>query len=100
MPSIEIFGFYFFFWSNEFIGGRLEPLHIHVSKGAPSKDAPKWWINKNGEVMLARDYNFQRYGIKDSDITTIEKIIHDNYRSFYEMWANHFIGENIEFKDF
>jgi hypothetical protein len=44
MPSFDLFGFKFFFFSNEFVvGNTLEPVHIHVTDGSiMEKNAPKW----------------------------------------------------------
>jgi hypothetical protein len=44
MPSFDLFGFKFFFFSNEFVAGdTLEPVHIHVTDGSiMEKNAPKW----------------------------------------------------------
>ncbi len=54
MPSLpSLFGFKVFFWSNE--GKPLEPVHVHVSKNLPSKNATKFWILSNGKVELAEN---------------------------------------------
>jgi len=45
MPSFDLWGFKFYFYSNEFVirDEKLEPVHIHVVKGSEMvKDAPKW----------------------------------------------------------
>jgi hypothetical protein len=35
MPSFDLFGFKFFFFSNEFVSSdTLEPVHIHVTDGS------------------------------------------------------------------
>lgn len=52
MPSFPgLLGFKVFIWSNE--SKPLEPVHIHVLKGIPSKSATKFWILSNGKVELA-----------------------------------------------
>jgi hypothetical protein len=45
MPNfITIFGYNIYFWSNE--NKPLEPVHVHISKGNPTSNATKYWINK------------------------------------------------------
>ena len=47
MPRIFRFGEYWiYFWTNE--NKPLEPVHIHVAKGAPTANATKIWITSTG----------------------------------------------------
>lgn len=47
MPQIFRFGEYWiYFWTNE--NQPLEPIHIHVAKGAPTANATKIWITSTG----------------------------------------------------
>ena len=47
MPQVFKIGSYWvYFWSNE--NDPLEPVHVHVSQGAPSANATKIWITKAG----------------------------------------------------
>lgn len=57
MPSIfNAFGYSVYFWINE--GNPLEPIHIHVSKGSPNSNAPKFWLTTSGAFIPDRtDYN-------------------------------------------
>lgn len=57
MPNVfEAFGYSVYFWSLE--GNPLEPIHIHISKGVPSQNAPKFWLTKYGALIPAKtDYN-------------------------------------------
>lgn len=51
MPKVllDFLGLCFFFWSNEFSGsGMTEPIHIHVARGKPTRDATKIWITRDG----------------------------------------------------
>ena len=52
MPQVFKVGSYWvYFWSNE--GEPMEPIHVHVSKGRPSKNAAKIWLTKSGGCILA-----------------------------------------------
>lgn len=100
MPKFQVMEFMFFFWSNEFVGESvLEPVHIHVCVGKPSSDAPKWWVG-NGKIVRAdENTNLKAYGIKPSDIKTIEKLITRNTDLIINMWKNHFGADKISFHE-
>lgn len=54
MPKIFKVGSYWvYFWSNE--SNPLEPVHIHISEGAPSENATKVWITKTRKCLLAHN---------------------------------------------
>ena len=54
MPQIFKIGSYtVYFWMNE--GIPLEPVHVHVAKGIPSKNATKIWITKHGKCLLCNN---------------------------------------------
>lgn len=100
MPSIKILGYNLFFWSNEYAGGDLEPVHIHVCRGEQKKDAPKWWVGYGKRISRADDGgNYERFGLKESDIRQIEEIIRDNSLTIIEMWMEHFGDEGITFHE-
>ena len=45
MPQVFKIGSYWvYFWANE--NDPLEPIHVHVSQGAPSSNATKIWITR------------------------------------------------------
>lgn len=49
MPSIfNVFGYKIYFWSNE----NGEPIHVHICKGVPRKNATKVWLTKEGKVKI------------------------------------------------
>ena len=55
MPQVFRIGSYWvYFWSNE--NDPLEPLHVHVSEGAPNANATKIWITKAGKCYLCQKY--------------------------------------------
>ena len=59
MPQVfVILGYIVYFWSNE----NDEPIHVHVCKGSPQKDATKVWITEDGAVL---EHNKSRIPKKD-----------------------------------
>ena len=42
-----------YFWANE--NDPLEPIHVHVSQGAPSSNATKIWITRAGKCYLCHN---------------------------------------------
>lgn len=84
MPSLFcIDGYKVYFCSNE----CGEPIHVHVSRGRPSKDAPKFWILSDGSVVPASNYN-----IKANDLRKIINSIYTNKRWIIGMWILTFNG--------
>lgn len=54
MPQVFRLGSYWvYFWSNE--GRPLEPIHVHISQGAPSENSTKIWITSAGKTLLANN---------------------------------------------
>lgn len=54
MPQIFRIGEYWiYFWTNE--NEPLEPVHIHVAKGAPTANATKIWITSTGHCLLCNN---------------------------------------------
>ena len=52
MPNLfTIMGYKVFFWSNE----SGEPIHVHISKGQPNKNATKIWLTRSGGCILANN---------------------------------------------
>lgn len=48
MPQVFKIGSYWvYFWSDE--NEPLEPVHVHIAKGSPVKNATKVWITKYGK---------------------------------------------------
>lgn len=53
MPQVFRMGSYLvYFWSDEC--NPLEPVHVHVSAGEPTRDATKIWLTKAGGVLLEK----------------------------------------------
>ena len=65
MPQVFKIGSYWvYFWANE--NDPLEPVHVHVSKGAPQPNATKIWITKSGKCLLANNNsNIEKHTLND-----------------------------------
>lgn len=87
MPKalLDFIGYSFFFWSNESSGNHLEPIHIHVSKGKPTKDATKIWIKPNGIELCHNNSK-----IPAKDLTLIMKYIAQNRDKIIGKWYQFF----------
>ena len=54
MPRVfKVGSYWIYFWSNE--NHPLEPVHVHVSQGAPSGNATKIWITRAGKCYLCHN---------------------------------------------
>lgn len=71
-------GYRFHFFSNE--GDLLEPVHIHVNRGA---DDAKFWLHP--EVALA--YN---HGFKARHLKQLAAVIEERRAEIEEAWNDHF----------
>lgn len=83
MPKalLDFLGYSFFFWSNE----GNEPIHIHVCKGAPSPNATKFWITKNGIELV-----HNKSQIPESDLKKIVRYILQNRSRIITAWFDFF----------
>ena len=82
MPSLfSIFGYKVYFWSNE----NDEPIHVHVCKGSPQKDATKVWITEDGPVL---EHNKSK--IPKKDLKRILAWIAMNDELIIKKWQFHF----------
>jgi hypothetical protein len=80
-------GMIFFFWSNEFSGSWLEPIHIHVCKGKKQKEkSTKIWIKGNGELEVAN--NDSRLTAKE--LSAALEYIKLNRGDIIERWYDYF----------
>lgn len=83
MPSIAHYlGYSIYFWSNE----SGEPVHVHVTKGNPSKSATKIWLTQSGGAVVAN--NSSRIGKKD--LSLILDYITANYFYILQRWILYF----------
>lgn len=87
MPQIfKIGSFLVFFWANEQM--PLEPIHVHVCEGTPTKDATKIWITKAGGCYLA--HNNSR--IDNKTLKEIQRVICARNKEIIQKWIS-FFGE-------
>ena len=85
MPRLfSILGYSVYFWSNESV--PLEPVHVHVSKGAANPNATKVWIKKDGSVII--ENNNSR--IPQKVLNTICKALEANADEIVTSWIQYF----------
>ena len=75
-----------YFWSNE--SQPLEPVHIHVTLGAPSAVATKIWITKAGKCLLANNISL----IDERILRNIMRIVEARSEDVIQKWYD-FFGE-------
>ena len=66
----------------------LEPIHVHVSQGAPSSNATKIWITRAGKCYLCHNNS----GIPPRVLRNIMAIIEARSEEVIAKWKN-FFGE-------
>jgi len=82
LPQVfVILGYIVYFWSNE----NDEPIHVHVCKGSPQKDATKVWITEDGPVL---EHNKSK--IPKKDLKRILAWIAMNDELIIKKWQFHF----------
>ena len=82
MPQVfVILGYIVYFWSNE----NDEPIHVHVCKGSPQKDATRVWITEDGPVL---EHNKSK--IPKKDLKRILAWIAMNDELIIKKWQFHF----------
>ncbi len=87
MPQVFKIGSYWvYFWANE--NKPLEPIHVHVSTGAPTSNATKIWITKSGGCYLEHN-NSQ---IPDRVLKNIMAVIEARSEEVIAKWKE-FFGE-------
>ncbi len=90
MPSIfEIFGYKIYFWSNE----NNEPIHVHISKGIPSKNATKVWLTQSGGCILANNNS----RVKNNDLNNLLDAITSNYFFIIAEWKKFNCTDEVKF---
>jgi hypothetical protein len=87
MPQIfKIGGYLVYFWANENL--PLEPIHVHVSKGIPTKNATKIWITKAGKCLICNNNS----KISRNELHYIQAIIETRVDDVITKWIE-FFGE-------
>ena len=85
MPQVLRIGPYLvYFWSNE--SNPLEPVHVHISSGAPSADATKLWITETGKTLICHN----RSKIPERLLRNLQRVIESNSASIIDAWLKHF----------
>ena len=85
MPQVfKIGSFWVYFWSNE--NDPLEPIHVHVSQGSPSKNATKIWITQSGKTLLCNNNST----IPDITLRNIMRIIEARNAEVVQKWIDYF----------
>ncbi len=81
MPQIcKLLGYLIFFWSHE----TGEPVHVHVCKGKPVKDATKIWIEDEPRI----EHNKSK--IPQKDLNRILQWLSANKNFVINKWNEHF----------
>lgn len=81
MPQVfKIAGYVFYFWVNE--SDPLEPVHIHVAKGAPTPNATKIWITKSGKCLLCNNNS----KIPEKQLRVFMQVIEARNKSILDLW--------------
>lgn len=82
MPNLyEIFGYKIYIWTYE--SRPLEPVHVHICKGRPTKTATKIWITRNGKTIKC--HNKSR--VPEHELNKIRRFIEKNAMSIVESWV-------------
>ena len=85
MPQVFKIGSYWvYFWSNE--NDPLEPVHVHISQGAPTAYATKIWLTKAGGCYLCHN-NSQ---IPERTLNNLMKVIEARSNEVLQKWQAHF----------
>lgn len=85
MPQIfKIGGYWVYFWANE--NDPLEPVHVHVSEGAPRANGTKIWITRAGKCYLAHNNS----SIPPHVLRNIMKIIEARSDEVVRKWTDYF----------
>ena len=85
MPQLLRVGPYtIYFWSNE--NEPLEPVHVHITEGRPTRDATKIWISSTGKVLLCHN----RSKIPERVLNRMLRVVEANSAEFVKAWIEHF----------
>ena len=82
----DFLGMSFYFWSNESSGRNLEPIHIHICKGAPTDNATKIWIRQDGSLELCHNNS----KLSSLELSRSMEYIKANFDSIVAEWYRHF----------
>ena len=85
MPQLLRVGPYtIYFWSNE--SEPLEPVHVHIADGRPTRDATKIWITATGRALLCHN----KSKIPERVLNRLLRVVEANAEEFVREWHDHF----------
>lgn len=85
MPQVFKVGSYWvYFWANE--NDPLEPIHVHVSQGSPTKKSTKIWITRAGKCYLANNDS----NIPERVLRNIMAVIEARSNEVISKWTDFF----------
>lgn len=85
MPQVFKMGPYLvYFWSNE--NEPLEPVHVHISRGVPSKNSTKVWLTKSGGALLVGNDSAIPFNVLRNIMDAIEA----RHEYIVARWLKHF----------
>ena len=86
MPQVFKIGSYWvFFWANE--NKPLEPIHVHISQGAPAASATKVWVTKTGKCLLCNNNSKIPTNILRNIILVIEARSDEVIKKWYDFFG-------------
>ena len=90
MPDLfRIGGYQVYFWSNE----NLEPIHVHITEGKPTKTATKIWLTSTGGCIVANNNS----RIPQKKLNDIMEVIEAQFFFICAKWKDHFKTDDIKF---
>jgi hypothetical protein len=88
MPKVlmDYLGFVFYFWSNEFSGKNLEPIHVHISRGKQTSNSTKVWIKPDGSLEVANNNS----ELSQKELSAVLEYIETNKNDIIAEWYKFF----------
>lgn len=90
LPSLfTVSGYTIFFWS----GDMNEPIHVHISKGHPTKNATKIWLTKSGGCIISNNNSH----IPTNELNELLMFISAQFFYICNEWKRFFVIDKIKF---
>ena len=89
MPKLFLFQrlAIFFFWTAE----NGEPVHVHVARGRPVKDATKIWLTRSGGCLLASNGSH----LNRRELSNVMDFVALNHAEICRRWTDYFHGDIV-----
>jgi len=84
-----MYGYTIYFWSNE----NNEPVHVHISQGAPSPNATKVWLTSAGGCVVANNSS----KIPQKDLNKLLSAIQAHFFIICRKWKEYFFLDELKF---